>query len=101
MQFCIGPLIKFGSSNPIVAVRARCPTSGIHFPSIFAMLYSMVLSMHGECMGREQSHIGILKGKGVYVKGRRAINQWGGGGPLFQQFKAFMEISGISQISLE
>ena len=36
--------------------------SHIHSSSIIAMLYSMGPSIHmpGECMGREQSHIGII-----------------------------------------
>ena len=37
-------------------------TSSTHSPSIIAVLYSLGPSIHttGECMGREQSRIGII-----------------------------------------
>ena len=41
----------------------------------------------------------LFKGEGGVYKGQKSHNPVGA--PSFQQFKAFMEIPGISQISLE
>ena len=47
-------------------------------PSIVAMLYSMGLSrhMHGECMRREQSLIGILKAIGPCASSLCSLRLW-------------------------